>query len=44
MVGTFLFIYFWPHLVNNHFKRVVVDQGFGDGAVPIKCNLLPVMP
>jgi hypothetical protein len=35
MVGTFLFIYFWPHLVNNHFKRAIVDQGFGDGPVPI---------
>jgi hypothetical protein len=35
VVGTFLFIYFWPHLVNNHFKRAIVDQGFGDGAVPI---------
>ena len=35
VVGTFLFIYFWPHLVNNHFKRAIVDQGFGDGPVPI---------
>jgi hypothetical protein len=35
MVGTFLFIYFWPHLVTNHFKRAIVDQGFGDGPVPI---------
>jgi hypothetical protein len=33
--GTFLFIYFWPHLVSNHFKRAIVDQGFGDGPVPI---------
>lgn len=35
VVGTFLFIYFWPHLVNNHFKRAIVNQGFGDGPVPI---------
>jgi len=35
MAGTFLFIYFWPHLVTNHFKRGIVDQGFGDGPVPI---------
>lgn len=35
VVGTFLFIYFWPHLVTNHFKRAIVDQGFGDGPVPI---------
>lgn len=34
-VGTFLFIYFWPHLVYNHFRRAIVDQGFGDGPVPI---------
>ena len=35
VVGTFLFVYFWPHLVINHFKRAIVDQGFGDGPVPI---------
>src|SRR5262249_22729304 len=30
-----LFIYFWPHLVNNLFKRAILDRGFGDGPVPI---------
>jgi hypothetical protein len=35
VVGTFLFIYFWPHFVTNHFKRAIVDQGFGDGPIPI---------
>jgi hypothetical protein len=35
VAGTFLFIYFWPHLVINHFRRAIVDQGFGDGPVPI---------
>ncbi|MGC2402875.1 MAG: DUF1254 domain-containing protein [Acidobacteriaceae bacterium] len=35
VAGTFLFIYFWPHLVNNHFKRAIVHKGFGDGPVPI---------
>ena len=35
VVGTFLFIYYWPHLVSNHFKRAIVDQGFGDGPIPI---------
>ncbi len=35
VVGTFLFIYFWPNLVVNHFKRAIVVQGFGDGPVPI---------
>jgi len=34
-LGTLLFIYFWPHLVNNFFKRAILDQGFGDGPVPI---------
>lgn len=34
-IGTFLFIYFWPHLVNNIFKRAIVNQGFGSGPVPI---------
>jgi hypothetical protein len=34
-LGTFLFIYFWPHLVFNHYKRAIVDQGFGDGPVPV---------
>ncbi len=35
VTGTFLFVYFWPHLVNNIFKRAIVDQGFGGGPVPI---------
>lgn len=34
-VGTFLFLNFWPHLVNNVFKRAIVNQGFGEGPVPI---------
>ena len=34
-IGTFLFVYFWPHLVNNLFKRAIVNQGFGSGPVPI---------
>jgi hypothetical protein len=33
--GTFLFIYFWPHLVMNHFRKAIVNQGFGDGPIPI---------
>ena len=35
VIGTFLFVYYWPHLVNNKFKRAIVDQGFGSGPVPI---------
>jgi hypothetical protein len=34
-LGTFLFVYFWPHIVNNHFKKAILDQGFGEGPVPI---------
>jgi hypothetical protein len=35
VVGTILFIVFWPHVVSNHFRKAIVDQGFGDGPVPI---------
>lgn len=35
VAGTFLFIYFWPHLVINHFKKAILDQGFGDGPIPV---------
>ena len=34
-LGTFLFVYFWPHLVYNHFERAIVDKGFGDGPIPV---------
>lgn len=26
VIGTFLFVYFWPHLVNNIFKRAIVGR------------------
>lgn len=35
IAGTFLFFYFWPHLVTNRFKRAIVEQGFGGGPIPI---------
>lgn len=35
VAGTFLIIFFWPHLVNNIFRKAIVSQGFGDGPVPI---------
>ena len=35
VIGTFLFVYFWPHVVNNVFKRAIVNQGFGSGPIPI---------
>ena len=35
VTGTLLLVYFWPHLVNNIFKKAVLSQGFGDGPIPI---------
>ncbi|HLI98020.1 MAG TPA: DUF1254 domain-containing protein [Candidatus Baltobacteraceae bacterium] len=35
VAGTFLFMYFWPFIVINHFRRAIVDKGFGEGPVPI---------
>src|SRR5215467_3739763 len=35
VMGTFLLVYFWPHLVNNIYKKAVLSQGFGEGPVPI---------
>jgi hypothetical protein len=34
-LGTFLFVYFWPHFVNNHFKKAILVQGGGEGPIPI---------
>jgi hypothetical protein len=41
-LGTSLFVYFWPHLAYNHFEKAIVDQGFGDGPIPI--NTLSTEP
>jgi hypothetical protein len=41
-LGTFLFVYFWLRLVYNHFERAIVDQGFGDGPIPV--NMLYTEP
>ncbi len=35
VLGTFLLVYFWPQLVNNIYKRAILNQGFGDGPIPI---------
>ncbi len=34
-LGTFLLVYFWPHLVNNLYTRAILHQGFGDGPIPL---------
>jgi hypothetical protein len=41
-LGTYLLVYFWPHLVNNLYKRAILNQGFGEGPIPI--NTLYVEP
>ena len=35
IIGTLLLVYFWPHLVNGIYKRAILNQGFGEGPVPI---------
>jgi len=35
VAGTLLLVYYWPHLVNNIYKRAILKQGFGEGPVPI---------
>ena len=35
VLGTFLFIFFWPYLAYNNYKKGIVDKGFGEGPVPI---------
>ena len=35
LLGTFILAYYWPHLVNNEFKKAILDQGFGAGPVPV---------
>jgi len=34
-LGTFLFVYFWPHLVYNQIERAILVTGFGDGPIPV---------
>src|SRR5579872_4297690 len=41
-LGTFLLAYFWPHLVNNIYKKAILKQGFGEG--PIAVNTLYTEP
>lgn len=35
VLGTFLLVYFWPHMVNNLYKRAILNKGFGEGPIPI---------
>ena len=40
--STLLLAYFWPHFVNNVYKRAILGQGFGDG--PVAINTLYTEP
>jgi hypothetical protein len=40
--ATFLFIYFWPRLILNVYKKAALVKGFGDGPIPV--NTLYTQP
>ena len=42
VLGTFLFIYFWPHIMYNHYEKAILVEGFGDGPIPV--NTLHTQP
>ncbi len=35
LVGTFVFIYYWPQITVGGFKRAIVKRGFGGGPIPL---------
>lgn len=42
VLGTPAFIYFWPRMTVNGFKRAIVKRGFGGGPIPV--NTLYAVP
>jgi hypothetical protein len=42
LLGTFVFIYFWPQITVGGFKRAIVKRGFGGGPIPV--NSLYAVP
>src|SRR3984957_8688185 len=42
ILGTFLFIYFWPRLILGVYKKAALVKGFGDGPIPV--NTLYTQP
>ena len=42
VIGALLLAHFWPHLVNNVFKKAILSQGFGAG--PVVVNTLYTEP
>ena len=35
VIGTVVFIYFWPRLTADGFKRAITRRGFGGGPIPV---------
>jgi hypothetical protein len=35
VIGTFVFVYFWPRITVGGFKRVFVRRGLGGGPIPV---------
>ena len=35
LLGTFILLYFWPHFVSNFYKKAILQQGIGNGPIPI---------
>jgi hypothetical protein len=35
VVGTFIFIYFWPRITVGGFKRIFTKRGLGGGPIPV---------
>lgn len=42
VLGVFVFIYFWPWITVNGFRRAFVKRGLGDGPIPV--NTLYAVP
>jgi len=42
VLGTIVFLYFWPHITYAAYKRAVVQHGLGGGPIPI--NTLYAVP
>jgi len=42
VLGTLLFIYYWPRIVLRGYKKAALVKGFGEGAIPV--NTLYTQP
>ena len=42
VLGVFVFIYFWPWITVNGFRRIIVKHGLGGGPIPV--NTLYAVP